>query len=80
MLAELTRIYAGVNLVLVVDYVDDGVSLEEVHHKGDDITDIVSADDFEYLQSWAAEKHANILESDKADRADRQRKERIEDD
>lgn len=61
---KLPHKYGDINLTLVVDYDQDGVTLEEIHHKGEDISEIVDVPTCYALNCAVKELHSKLLEAD----------------
>lgn len=62
--------YGDIQLELLVDYDEDGITLEEVHHKGEDISELLAEEHWVYLRDECGEKLLDLLESDKISRAE----------
>jgi len=72
MQTEIDYQYGDIKLTLLVDYDDDGVSLEEVHHNGEDISELIDRVRWTYLQAKVGQMHTKLLEADKITRAEHQ--------
>lgn len=70
MQTTLTREYGGVNLDILVDYDQYGVSVEDILHRGESVAALISYDDTLFLEKWAVSQHDKLLESDEHARAD----------
>lgn len=70
MQTEIDYKYGDIILTLLVDYDADGTSLEEIYHKGEDISEIVDSFDWGYLKGIVAGMHTKLLEADKMTRAE----------
>lgn len=70
MRTTLTNEYGGVKWDIVVDYNQDGVSVEDILHKGESIYSLISYEDESSLVQWAVSQHDKLLESDEYERAD----------
>lgn len=70
MRTTLTREYGGVNLDIIVDYDEEGISIEDVLHKDESILEILSDHVIESLELWVDDTLHKLLESDEYARAD----------
>lgn len=59
-----------IELVVNVDS-DGSVCLEDVMHKGEFINDLISAEEWDVLETWAVEQGDSLLEDAKTERAEK---------